>query len=160
MNQHLKTIPFNPRHSYATLSPPRKLKALLATPTCYYGHEVFTHEVSPQKPLKIGFDCDLIRIASPYTYIAMSEVICVAINMEDFLETTSRMHPKVLVDLKGQAIDNLKARTINSKCVKSGLHSLENSVPYLRGLLERERSERVETDMIFPLADRNCSNTL
>ena len=75
-----------------------------------FGQVICTRKVSePQERVTmIGDECDLLGIASPYTYIVKSKTLCYCIKFEQFYKDMLNLNPVGLDELKIAASKKLK----------------------------------------------------
>ena len=57
----------------------------------------------------IGEECDLLGIASPYSYITKKKTLCFVAKCEDFFKVMLDLNPAGLQELKLAASNKLKA---------------------------------------------------
>ena len=120
-----------------------------------YGREICTRKISePQeKVTMIGEECDLLGIASPYTYITKSKTLCYTIKVEQFFKDMLSLNPLGLEELKLAASKKLKNFNHLAKEKKEQDETVANFESIKRA--EEKHQKRVaNTIKHYPMGDK------
>ena len=72
-------------------------------------------EGSIDKMATIGLECPFLMINSPFTYVAATNLVALAVKMDVLLKEFDSMHPKVLLALQNKLSKGLNLTTSISK---------------------------------------------
>ena len=126
-----------------------------------YGQVICTIRPGANEPYKmIGEECDLLGMASPYSFIATEDTLMYACPHKSFFRGLQLQNPDGLLELRDMASEKLKRYDHLTRVKKRSDQMAENSFPDVKAAREKDDKNIAKVLKQFPSGDQNISNTL
>ena len=108
----------------------------------------------------IGEECDLLGIASPYSYIVTEETMVYACPHQLFFKGLQQLNPDGLVQLMRLASQKIKRYGQLAKQKIRCDNIAENGFSEVKAAKDKDEQNLAKVHQQFPAGDQNISNTL